>query len=224
MDSTITASDGSSVYDNEIMVLADEYVDSLDDPERIRETNVFSGMIKYIYIKRFKAEKIDYSDIEYIDSIWDTYTMLCYKCNKNPTIQEFSVLVNISRETFNSWKNGNTRNYKYYDSNNNIINNLALWISLHPDEEYRKELSTSHSDTVKKWLTECESCQYKGATEKGNVGSIFALKACFGYVETVPKQVVNPIQEAKTASELPVFRASVGNIAQQNQGLLDVVE
>lgn len=224
MNNTITANDGSSIYDNEMVLLADEYIETLEDPERIRETHTFTGMIKYIYTKLFKGRKIDYSDIEYLDNVWDTYTMLCYKCNKKPTMQEFSVLTNISRETFNSWKNGNTRNYKYYDSNNNIINNLALWISLHPNEEYRKELSTSHSDTVKKWLEECESSLYKDATEKNSVGSIFALKACFGYVETVPKQVVNPIQEAKTASELPVFSTSVGNIAQQNNTLLDVVD
>ena len=53
--------------------------------------------------------------------------------------------------------------------------------------EYRagdEGASSTRSQTVKKWLKECESSLVDGATERNSVGCIFALKANYGYTET----------------------------------------
>lgn len=199
---TDKASNGTEVYAHEIKRLADEYINSLDNPEDIcGNTTMFNGMIKYINNNYFKYNPIDYADIEYIDGIWDIYTSLCYKYNKYPTIIEFCLLININRETVTSWKNESTRNYKYYTRNGEEIKDIAGWKLNHPGEEYRQELSNSHSNTVKKWLAECENALFRGAAEGNKVGCIFALKANYGYTETAPVPVQNPNQRVISADE-----------------------
>ena len=160
MANTVKTSDGSEIYETRIHELADEYINSLDDPENINNNpSLFTGMIKYIYRHLFKNNPINNDDIGLIDNIWSIYTELCYKYSKRPTLLNFSLLVGISNDTFNAWKNG----------------------------EYRRGAdgaSSAHSLTVKKWLAECESSLVDGATERNSVGCIFALKANYGYTET----------------------------------------
>lgn len=202
---TDRASNGAEVYRHEIHRLADEYVSTLEDPGAIYnpQTSFFNGMIKYINNNYFKYNPVDYADIEYIDSIWDIYTSLCYKYNKYPTIIEFCLLINISRDTVWDWKKEATRAYKYYTLDGMEIKDLPAWRLNHQGEEYRTEPSTSHSDTVKKWLAECENALLRGAAEGNKVGCIFALKANYGYTETAPVPVQNPNQRVLTAAELP---------------------
>lgn len=218
------AHDGQDVYTHRIKALADEYINSLDNPDSIYNNNtLFNGMIKYISLNYFKHNPIDYADIEYIDSIWDIYTSLCYKYNKYPTIIEFSLLININRETVTSWKNENTRNYKYYTKNGEEIKDIAGWKLNHPGEDYRQELSTSHSNTVKKWLAECENNLFRGAAEGNKVGCIFALKANYGYTETAPIPTPNPHQIAtRTPEEIAAGYGMAG--IEDKRGLPDVPE
>ena len=171
MANTIKTENGAEIYENKIMVLADEYIDSLPDPESINNNpSLFTGMIKYIYKHLFRPHKndkvlynsnsvLDTGDIELLDNIWNIYTELCYRYNKRPTLLNFSLLVGIGNDVFNSWIRG----------------------------EYRageNGASSEHSRTVKKWLAECESSLVDGATERNSVGCIFALKANYGYTET----------------------------------------
>ena len=160
MANTVKASGGSEIYEDKIKYYADEYIGTLDDPESINNNpSLFTGMIKYIYRHLFKNNPINNDDIGLIDNIWGIYTELCYKYSKRPTLLNFSLLVGISNDTFNAWKNG----------------------------EYRRGAdgaSSAHSLTVKKWLAECESSLVDGATERNSVGCIFALKANYGYTET----------------------------------------
>lgn len=205
------ASGGQEVYTHAIQRLADEYIASLDEPESISCSNtLFNGLIKYIYINYFKFNKPDYADIEYLDSIWSIYTGLCYKYNKYPTIIEFCLMININRETVTSWKNESTRNYKYYTNDGQEIKDLPAWRLNHPNEDYRQELSTSHSNTVKKWLAECENNYVRGAAEGNKVGCIFVLKSNYGYTETAPVPVQNPHQ-ARIAADQPL-RLDAGEI------------
>lgn len=100
------------------------------------------------------------------------------------------------------WKNGNTRKYKYFTIDGVEIKDFIKWKNTHPNEKYTKELSLAHSSTVKKWLNECENSLYRGATEGGKIGCIFALKANYGYVETAPMQVAAPQQQVQADAEL----------------------
>ena len=171
MSNAIKAGNGAEVYEHDIKYYADEYINALDDPESINNNpSLFTGMIKYIYKYLFKPGKkdkvlsnsnsnLDLSDIDLLDNIWGIYTELCYKYSKRPTILNFSLMIGVDNTTIDSWRRG----------------------------EYRagdEGASSTRSQTVKKWLKECESSLVDGATERNSVGCIFALKANYGYTET----------------------------------------
>lgn len=171
MSNTIKANNGVEIYESKIHEYADEYINDLDDPESINNNpSLFTGMIKYIYKHLFKPGKndkvlynsnsvLDTGDIDLLNSIWDVYTELCYKYNKRPTILNFSLLIGVSSDTIDTWRRG-----EYRAGDNGA--------------------SSVYSDSVKKWLKECESSLVDGATERNSVGCIFALKANYGYTET----------------------------------------
>ena len=171
MSNAVKAGNGAEVYESRIHELADDYINTLADPESINNNpSLFTGMIKYIYKYLFKPGKrdkvlsnsnsnLDLSDIDLLDNIWGIYTELCYKYSKRPTILNFSLMIGVDNTTIDSWRRG----------------------------EYRagdEGASSTRSQTVKKWLKECESSLVDGATERNSVGCIFALKANYGYTET----------------------------------------
>ena len=171
MSNTVRAENGVEIYESRIHELADEYINTLSDPESINNNpSLFTGMLKYIYKYLFKPGKrdkvlsnsnsnLDLSDIDLLDNIWGIYTELCYKYSKRPTILNFSLMIGVDNTTIDSWRRG----------------------------EYRagdEGASSTRSQTVKKWLKECESSLVDGATERNSVGCIFALKANYGYTET----------------------------------------
>lgn len=171
MGNTVRAENGVEIYETKIHEYADEYINTLNDPESINNNpSLFTGMIKYIYKHLFKPGKrdkvlsnsnsnLDLSDIDLLDNIWSIYTELCYKYSKRPTILNFSLMIGVDNTTIDSWRRG----------------------------EYRagdEGTSSTRSQTVKKWLKECESSLVDGATERNSVGCIFALKANYGYTET----------------------------------------
>ena len=171
MGNTVRAENGAEIYETKIHYFADEYINTLSDPESINNNpSLFTGMIKYIYKHLFKPKRndkvlynsnsvLDTGDIELLDNIWNIYTELCYRYNKRPTLLNFSLLVGIGNDVFNSWIRG----------------------------EYRageNGASSPHCQTAKKWKAECESSLVDGATERNSVGCIFALKANYGYTET----------------------------------------
>ena len=171
MGNTVRTKDGIEVYETRIHELADEYINSLENPELINNNpSLFTGMLKYIYKYLFKPGKrdkvkynantiLDTGDIELLNNIWDVYTELCYKYNKRPTILNFSLLIGVDNRTIDTWRRGEFR-------------------------AGEDGTSSAHSQTVKKWLSECESSLVDGATERNSVGCIFALKANYGYTET----------------------------------------
>ena len=171
MGNTVRAENGAEIYETKIHYFADEYINTLSDPDSINNNpSLFTGMIKYIYKYLFKPKRndkvlynsnsvLDTGDIELLDNIWNIYTELCYRYNKRPTLLNFSLLVGIGNDVFNSWIRG----------------------------EYRageNGASSPHCQTAKKWKAECESSLVDGATERNSVGCIFALKANYGYTET----------------------------------------
>ena len=176
MANTVRAENGAEIYEDKIYYYADEYINTLSDPESINNNpSLFTGMLKYIYKYLFKPGKkdkvlsnsnsnLDLSDIDLLDNIWGIYTELCYRYSKRPTILNFSLMIGVDNTTIDSWRRG----------------------------EYRagdEGASSTRSQTVKKWLKECESSLVDGATERNSVGCIFALKANYGYTET-PQQIV----------------------------------
>ena len=189
MANTIKAENGTEIYEDKIKYFADEYINDLAEGEDSINNNpsLFTGMIKYIYKHLFKPGKrdkvkynsntvLDTGNIDLLNNIWDIYTELCYKYNKRPTILNFSLLIGVSSDTIDTWRRG----------------------------EYRTGsdgASSVYSDSVKKWLKECESSLVDGATERNSVGCIFALKANYGYTETPQRIEVTGAQAPALSQE-----------------------
>ena len=191
MSNAIKAENGIEVYEHDIKYYAEEYISQLPEKENSINNNpsLFTGMVKYIYKHLFKPGKrdkvkynantvLDTGDIELLNNIWEVYTELCYKYNKRPTILNFSLLIGIDNRTIDTWRRGEFR-------------------------AGEDGASSAHSQTVKKWLAECESSLVDGATERNSVGCIFALKANYGYTETPQRvEIVNGQQPEQIAADI----------------------
>ena len=200
MSNAIKAENGIEVYEQDIKYYADEYISQLPEKEDSINNNpsLFTGMIKYIYKHLFKPGKkdkvkynantnLDTGDIELLNNIWEVYTELCYKYNKRPTILNFSLLIGIDNRTIDTWRRGEFR-------------------------AGEDGASSAHSQTVKKWLAECESSLVDGATERNSVGCIFALKANYGYTETPQRvEIVNGQQPEQIAADIAA-RHKIGQV------------
>lgn len=168
---TVKTEEGVEVYTDDIYIYAEEYIDALYNKESIYSPtgNTFTGMIKYIN-RHIGFTKDIYADINILNDIWEVYTDLVYKYNQKPTIEEYCLLIGISRETLYSWMRGEYRS-----------------------GDICEKFGSSRSDTIKKWQEECRLGRYKSAAS-GNVGGIFLCKAVDGMVETAPVQVENQAQ------------------------------
>lgn len=167
---------GVEVHRSEIEEVAYDYIaenfPDCDEEEvkgLMRKSQPFKGMLKYINNRLFKLKEgdirynnknsnIDYSDIDYINKLWDIYTSLCYRYLQAPTLLNFSLFTGIAHETLTDWTNGHYR-------------------------AGEDAASSAHCQSAKKWLKECESALYDSAMT-GNPGAMFLLKANYGYTET----------------------------------------
>ena len=192
------------IYKDQFSRLADEYISQLPDPEMIYEkrNTCFDGMVMFIHSQMFRTHPIDRTNVVLLDSIWRMYADLCYQYGRKPIIEQMALLTGISRKTLWEWKNGKVRTQAYYTKNGEYIKDLPAWRLNHKNEEYVSMPSTAHSDMIEKWSIECEVEHKRGASEGGNIGDIFLLKANYGYVETAPKQIENPHQQVRTVEEI----------------------
>jgi len=217
-DNTVTANNGVEVYTNDIQRFADEYIINELDEERRKDiytsNSIFTSMLFYI---SDKIPKPDNGDIQLLDNIFNIYIRLCTKYDKLPTLEKFSILININPGTLSDWSNGTVRNNIYYDSNGEYIKDFAAWQLNHRGEQYTVEPSTAHSETVKKWKNICksflvDSLQNSRGTD---ANKIFIAKAAYGMVETAPVPVVNQEQyrtAEQIAADYPVQGALPGDV------------
>lgn len=204
MSNTVKASDGSEIYTNKIMQLADEFFDcELDDKRRediYNKSSVFRSMILYI---SDNIQKPDNDDIELLDDIFNIYIRLCGKYDKLPTLELFSMLINVNPTTLSKWSSGEYRTSVYYDSKGQYIKDFPAWQLNHKGEPYRAEPSTSHSQTVKKWKEICAGFLMDDLSNSNgtNANKIFTAKAAYGKVETAPVPVAN-LEQHRTAEQI----------------------
>lgn len=166
-DIAVKAENGIEVYTHEIYRILDQYIkEQPDGEEALQDVHCFAGLMKRIAREVFTANAnrlydlrttINTEDALLISDLWDIYTMLCTKYRHRITLLRFSVMTNISMQTFNNWKH----------------------------ERYRSA-TNAHVETMKKILTECESSLADGALESNSIGCIFGLKANFSWRETAP--------------------------------------
>ena len=106
------ATDGQEVYTNDIYFYADEYINTLPDPNELYKlsSSTFTGLIKYINRSMgFDRNRKIHDDIELLNDIWNIYVDLVYKYNQKPTLLEYCLLIGISRDTIYKWLNGEYR-------------------------------------------------------------------------------------------------------------------
>lgn len=211
-DNTELAYNGSKVYTNRIQELADEFINNqLDDKQREEmpnNSNTFMAMILYI---SDNIPKVDNNDIQQLDNIFNIYTRLCVKYNMLPTLESFSMLININPGTLSDWSSGALRSTVYYDSEGKYIKDFAAWQLNHRGEQYRAEPSTAHAEAVKKWKNICKnflvnSLQNSRGTD---ANKIFIAKAAYGMAETAPVLVANPEQH-RTAEQIAADYSTAG--------------
>ena len=154
------------VYKANMQTAEMEYIQQFPDKDDLYNTDVFNGLIDYINLKVFKADKrtrqfkanayyngvqnsvLDYSDTETLYGLWIYYKLLCSKYKKTPTQWQYCTFTGVSKETFNDWMRGDTR-----------------------------KASPSHMQLVKKIHAECEAVTAGKVINNNSVGAMFILKA-----------------------------------------------
>lgn len=161
-DNTVNVN-GVDVYLHDIYYYADEYIMqelelSKNDDNYIQTVaDNFVGMILYIHDN---IQKPSNDDIELLDSIFNIYIRLCSKYRVLPTLECFSFLTGIARQTFTDWMRG----------------------------DYRT--GSAHGSTAKKWLDTCRSFTVNRLSNQRGTDAnlIFVAKAAYGMAETAPVQ------------------------------------
>ena len=201
IDNTILTDTQIEIYRNEIDILCDNYIHSLPDENMIYKSTVFSGMLNYLYRNKIKYIIEQYRKDNNLNDYYNNYDLLdvifnniyidiCTRFNIVPSIIQFSVFVNVDNGTLSDIKSG------VYRDNGSKVNPI-------------------NCQTVKKWYATCESMLLSKATNENSIGSIFALKSNFGYVEkgnelptqetltqSTPEQIAERYKDAKLP-ELP---------------------
>ena len=128
-----------------------------------------------------------------------------------PTLESFSMLININPGTLSDWSSGALRSTVYYDSKGNYIKDFPAWQLNHKGEQYRAEPNTAHAEAVKKWKNICKnflvnSLQNSRGTD---ANKIFIAKAAYGMAETAPIPVANQEQH-RTAEQIAADYSTAG--------------
>ena len=171
-DNTVKSEIGIEVYQNDIYRLVDEYIDTELDGDVESVADNFVAMIFYI---ADNIQKPSHDDINLLDNLFNIYVRLCAKYKTLPSLETFSFLVGIDRNTFTDWAMG------------------------------RYRVSTAHGSTVKKWFEICKSFTVNRLHNQSGTNSnlIFIAKAAYGMAETAPVQVDEQNNRALTDRELP---------------------
>ena len=151
---------GIEVYQSDIDLYCQEYIDNLPDEQLIYKTPTFTGLLEYLYRKVIKNVVIkDYTGYDYnvLDNIfYNIYIPLTAKYGFTPSIIQFCTLVKIDNSNLTDVKNGLRR------KDNTIVNQNS-------------------QQKVKKWYSTCESALFSRAVDTNSIGSIFALKSVYQY-------------------------------------------
>ena len=99
-DNSIKSEVGIEVYQNDIYRLVDEYIDTELDGDVENIADNFVSMIFYI---ADNIQKPSNDDIELLDNLFSIYVRICAKYKVLPTLEVFSFLVGIDRNTFTDW-------------------------------------------------------------------------------------------------------------------------
>lgn len=118
VDNTVKAENGVDVYENDIALYLDQYMDERGISDMAKENqNKWNACLLYIYKYVFKGnrDKLMYKsnrdtyNSELINDICDIYIELCFEYDKEVSINGFSKLTGIDTDTINTWGTGECR-------------------------------------------------------------------------------------------------------------------
>lgn len=167
------------IYQSDIDLYCQEYIDNLPDEQLIYKTPTFTGLLEYLYRKVIKNVVIKNNNYRYdfsvLDSIfYNIYIPLTAKYGFTPSVVQFCTLVKIDNSNISDIRTGVHRNNG-------------------------SEVNKSNHQTVKKWYNTCESALLSRAVDTNSIGSIFALKSVYQYNDSQTiriEQDVTPSHES----------------------------
>ena len=174
----ITLVNGRTVSENDIRETAIDYIQSLDNPEDIKNRIVFSGCIRHIYKRLFQPDikdivrnnrnsLIDYGKIDDLIYIYNAFIDLCCLYKQEYTTNKFLTLVGLSRNQFNDWLNN-----KHIPEHDDRIPNVS-WS--HFAKKIKENSEAALSDSML----------------SGNLMAYAQLKCWYNWTETPQQIVVN---------------------------------
>lgn len=157
---TLVKSERGSITETDLREVIEEYVARLPDPELVYKKSItFEGMIRYIHTRLIKQVLPTNSRYDYnlLDSIFNyIYIPLCSIYGFQPNIILFTILCDIDYVYVSKLGNGHI---------------------------HGKPLDSTLYGLVRKWSNICESGLYSNVANHNSVGSMFLLKAVYGYQE-----------------------------------------
>lgn len=161
MDNTIIADNGIEIYEHDILLYLDQYVNDKQIVDLSKVTQgKWNAVLMYINKNVFKGHRerlmSDYNKSAYdeykVNAICDIYINLCYEYDKEISMNGFSFLTGIHIDTLYSWGNEEYRGVEYYDNNGVRIGNIALWKVNHPNDDYVMQSGSTCSEIFKKLI------------------------------------------------------------------------
>lgn len=157
---SVIIEDCIEVYESQIELYLDQYITERKIKNMNKETQGrWNAALLYIKKHVFQNKDDLMSEVNHsmydeykINRICDIYINLCYEYDKEISINGFSFLTGINRDTVYSWGKEECRSTVYYDSDGNRIGNISIWKYNHPGEEYTEELGSSCSGIYKKLI------------------------------------------------------------------------
>lgn len=121
-------------------------------------------------------------NIELLDYLWSVYKDLCFSIGCTVTVEGFSIMTGIFYKTFKDW-------------------------------EHLYKSSPKHMNFLKNIVADAESMLLDDVAQSPITrgGSIFLLKARYGYTETSVVTHVSTVQTEKTLLDIPTFNAIEGD-------------
>lgn len=148
----------------------EDYKSRLPVPENLyTKIQTFDGMIRYVYTTVInkvvlRSNRIDYSLLN--DVFYKIYLPLCNIYGFIPSIALFSNMIGVSHSTLSNANNSNSV-YK-----TNVVNGNSDVYNFNEYDRYSKA-----------WTATCEAALSGQVANHNSIGSMFLLKAKYGYSE-----------------------------------------
>ncbi len=177
-------------YKQRIQDEIDAYKLTLPDETLLYKVGPFRGLLKHISVNVFKADRpitnktdrnVNFDDPGELDQLWDIYVSLSYAFNQNISLHNFAMFTGIDYNTFLGWSNVNNITVDDIGNDNgDSYNNIVLNTTLCSREKHNIVI---YKSMIKRWMNECESNLADHTARENSVGSMFLLKAVYGYSE-----------------------------------------